>query len=319
MIRIFLLLFMIFISVEAKTDLLDCDKVFEQRKDELLREMERIDERQQEFEAYQEASKALIEQKEKKLSKKLSELNATLTKVETTKKEIIDLYEENKKVLEEIEKAKDDKISATYLKMKDKKAAAILDNLPRNKAALILFNLTPKKISKIMAKMDPVKASDVTLLLKAGPPFDKNQKIIEEDLEKEKALEARVEEILEENEDEMEFMQVDRRSMFWMVKKKIAKEYDVILSYEERFSNVAHLILDKLWEESLMDYSVTENLMKNVIYTSIENYIQGFEDIEQIVIDKIDGMKRKLIPGTDEYNTVFERYYREELKRKGMF
>lgn len=145
------------------------------------------------------------------------------------------------------------------------------------------------------------------------------QKIIEEDLEKEKALEARVEEILEENEDEMEFMQVDRRSMFWMIKKKIAKEYDVILSYEERFSNVAHLILDKLWEESLMDYSVTENLMKNVIYTSIENYIQGFEDIEQIVIDKIDGMKRKLIPGTDEYNTVFERLYREELKRKGMF
>lgn len=145
------------------------------------------------------------------------------------------------------------------------------------------------------------------------------QIIIEEDLEKEKALEARVEEILEENEDEMEFMQVDRRSMFWMIKKKIAKDHDFILSYEDRFNNVAHIILDKLWEESLMDYSVTENLMKNVIYTSMEDYIQGFEDIEQIVIDKIDGMKRKLIPGTDIYNTLFERLYREELQRKGMF
>ncbi|HIP02821.1 MAG TPA: DUF507 family protein [Campylobacterales bacterium] len=145
------------------------------------------------------------------------------------------------------------------------------------------------------------------------------QKIIEEDLEKEKALEQRVEEILEENEDEMEFMQVDRRSMFWMIKKKIAKEHDFILSYEDRFSNVAHFILDKLWEESLMDYSVTENLMKNVIYTSIEDYIQKFEDIEQTVIDKIDGMKRKVIPGTDIYNTLFERLYREELQRKGMF
>ncbi len=144
------------------------------------------------------------------------------------------------------------------------------------------------------------------------------QEILEEDLKRERSLEQRVEEILEENEDEIEFMQVDRRSMFWMIKKKIAKDYDVILSYEERFSNVAHIILDKLWEESLMDYSVTENLMKNVIYTSIENYIQGFEDIEQIVIDKIDSMKRKLIPGTDEYNTVFERLYREELTRKGM-
>ena len=114
-------------------------------------------------------------------------------------------------------------------------------------------------------------------------------------------------------------MQVDRRSMFWMIKKKIAKEHDFILSYEDRFNNVAHIILDKLWEESLMDYSVTENLMKNVIYTSIEDYIQKFEDIEQTVIDKIDGMKRKVIPGTDIYNTLFERLYREELQRKGMF
>ncbi len=143
------------------------------------------------------------------------------------------------------------------------------------------------------------------------------RKIIEEELEKEKALEQGVEEILEENEDEMEF--VDRRSMFWMVKKKIAPDYDVILSYEDRFNNVAHLILDQLWSEDLMNYSVTENLMKNVIYKAMEDYIQGFEDIEQIVIDKIDGMKRRLIPGTDEYSTVFERLYREELQRKGMF
>jgi hypothetical protein len=141
--------------------------------------------------------------------------------------------------------------------------------------------------------------------------------IIEEELEKERSLEQRVEEILEENEDEVEF--VDRRSMFWMIKKKIATDYDVILSYEDRFNNVAHLILDKLWSDDLMNYSVTENLMKNVIYKAIEDYIQGFEDIEQTVIDKIDMMKRRLIPGTDEYSTVFERLYREELQRKGMF
>jgi hypothetical protein len=93
----------------------------------------------------------------------------------------------------------------------------------------------------------------------------------------------------------------------------------VILSYEDRFSNVAHLILDKLWAKSLVEYTVTENLMKNVIYTSMENYIDGFMAIEDTVIDKIDGMKRKLIPGTDDYNAVFDRFYREELQKKGMF
>ncbi len=174
MIKYLFLISLFLISLQAKTDLIDCDKIFEQRKDEILREMERIDERQQEFEAYQEASKSLMEQKNQKLSLKLDELNATLTKVENTKKEVLQLYEDNKKILKEIKNAKDDKISATYLKMKDKKAATILDNMPRDKAAQILFTLTPKKISKIMAKMNPVYASEVTLLLKSGPPFDQN-------------------------------------------------------------------------------------------------------------------------------------------------
>jgi hypothetical protein len=146
-----------------------------------------------------------------------------------------------------------------------------------------------------------------------------SQEVIEEDLKKELALEQRVEELLEENEEEMEFNQIDRRSMFWMIKKKIAKDYDVIISYEDRYNNVAHKILDKLWQDDLMDYSVEENKIKNVILVSLEEYINSFEDIEDNVIEKIKSMKRELIPGSDEYNVVFERLYREELKKKGMF
>jgi hypothetical protein len=147
---------------------------------------------------------------------------------------------------------------------------------------------------------------------------DRAEEIIENDLKKELALEERVNEILTENEDEMEFMRVDRRNMFWLVKKKMANEYDVILSYEDRFNNVAHQILDKLYDDDLINYSVSENVIKNVIYTSIENYIKSFEQIEDDVIEKIEKMQRKLIPGTDDYNAVFERLYRDELRKKGM-
>lgn len=145
------------------------------------------------------------------------------------------------------------------------------------------------------------------------------QEIFEADLKKEEALESKVEELLDDNEEEMEFNRIDRRNMFWMIKKKIAKEYDVILSYEDRYNNIAHEILDKLWQDDLVEYSVTENTMKNVILTALELYLASFEDIESIVIEKIKHMKRELIPGTDEYNVVFERLYREELQKKGMF
>ncbi len=144
------------------------------------------------------------------------------------------------------------------------------------------------------------------------------KEFLEEDIKKEIALEERVNEILDENEDDIEFMQVDRKSMFWLVKKRLAKEYEVLLSYEDRFSELAHKILEEAWRENLIEYSVSENRVKNVIYNSIEQYLENFEGIEDIVAQQIENYKRKLIPGSAEYDLVFERLYEEELKRRGM-
>ena len=106
--------------------------------------------------------------------------------------------------------------------------------------------------------------------------------------------------------------------MFWLVKKKLAKEYGVILTYEDRFSNVAHLVLESAWKKGLIDYAVSENRIKNIIYGSIEDYLKTYEILQDVVIDKIDGYKRKLIPGTEEYDIVFERLYEDELRKRGM-
>lgn len=144
------------------------------------------------------------------------------------------------------------------------------------------------------------------------------QDFLAQDVEKELALEERVNEILEENEDDIEFMQVDRRNMFWLVKKKLAKEKDIVLSHEDRYSDISHQILEAVWKKSLVEYNVSENRVKNVIYNAIESYLKSFEDIEDIVIEKISHYKRKLIPGSSEYDLIFERLYEEELRRKGM-
>ncbi len=144
------------------------------------------------------------------------------------------------------------------------------------------------------------------------------KKLIEDDIQKEIALEERVYEIMEDNEDEMEFMQVDKRSMFWLIKKRLAPEYGVILSYEDRYSDLSHKILDELIQNDFIEFQVSENKVKNVIFNSIESYIEKFEDIEDRVIEKIKNYKRKLIPGSEEYDIVFEKLYQEELKKIGM-
>ncbi len=166
--------------------------------------------------------------------------------------------------------------------------------------------------------IDLLNSSFITMSSGVEPVAKASQDLIEEDILKEVSLEERVYEIMEENADEMEFMQVDQRNMFWLIKKRLAPEYGVILSYEDRYSDLSHKILDTLIQNDLIDFTVSENMVKNIIFGSIESYIEKFEDIEDRVIDKIKNYKRKLIPGSEEYDIVFEKLYQEELKKIGM-
>ncbi|MGM0532927.1 MAG: DUF507 family protein [Campylobacterota bacterium] len=143
------------------------------------------------------------------------------------------------------------------------------------------------------------------------------QEMIEENIKQERALEERVEEMLEDHIDEIEFVNADERQLFWMIKKKIADEYGVILNYEDRYNDLAHRILDRVYDNYLLEYEAKETQVKNVIYKAIEGYIKSFEKIEDIVLEKIDSYKREIIPGSEEFNLIFEKLYEEELAKRG--
>ena len=144
------------------------------------------------------------------------------------------------------------------------------------------------------------------------------EKVLEENVKQEMALEEKVDEICEDNEEEIEFMLADERQLFFMIKKKLAPEYGVILNYEERYSDISHKILDELYEEDLIHFDVTENRIKNIIYNAITSFIADTSEIEDAVMDKIRSYKRKFIPGTDEFEILHEKLYREELMKRGM-
>jgi hypothetical protein len=144
------------------------------------------------------------------------------------------------------------------------------------------------------------------------------EKILEDDVERELALDEKVNELLEEQESEIEFYKADYRQLFWLTKKRLANEFGVILSNEDRFSDIAHKILDFLWEEDYVHFVVSDNQVKNVIFNAITRFLKGYEEADSIVFEKIKHYKRKLIPGTEEYNLIYQRLYEEELVRKGL-
>jgi hypothetical protein len=103
-----------------------------------------------------------------------------------------------------------------------------------------------------------------------------------------------------------------------MIKKRLAPDFGVILSYEDRYSDIAHQILDQLYEEDLIRYDVSENRVKNIIYDAMTLFIADASEIDNAVYEKIKSYKRRIIPGTDEFEIMYEKFYKEELASRGM-
>ncbi|MFT5835406.1 MAG: hypothetical protein ACI9RG_000295 [Sulfurimonas sp.] len=144
------------------------------------------------------------------------------------------------------------------------------------------------------------------------------EKILTQNVNQEMALEEKAGEICDDNEEEIEFQLVDERQLFFMIKKKLAPEFGIILNYEERYSDLAHKILDELYEEDLIHFEVTENRIKNIIYGAITSFIADASQMDDAVMEKIRSYKKRYIPGTDEFDILYEKIYREELIKRGM-
>lgn len=182
------------------------------------------------------------------------------------------------------------------------------------------MKISLKTISHISQKIavDLNKSGVVRMTRGLEEAAQEAEKILTDNVKKEIALEEKVNEICDANEEEIEFVNADERQLFYMIKKKLAPEYGIILNYEERYSDLAHKILDVLYEEDLIFFDVTENRIKNIIYNSITAFIASDSQLQDIIMDKMRSYKTRYVPGTDEFEIVYEKLYKEELAKRGM-
>ncbi|CAA6827237.1 MAG: Hypothetical protein probably associated with Carbamoyl-phosphate synthase [uncultured Sulfurovum sp.] len=143
--------------------------------------------------------------------------------------------------------------------------------------------------------------------------------IIDANLEQERKLDAKVEEMLDANYDEIEVQQVKERELFFMIKKRLAPDFGLIMNYDDRYNEVSHLILDELYENYLLEYEVNDNQIRNVIFKAFKAFAEAYDKMDDTVYEKIQNMQKEYVPGSVEYELVYERLYEEELKKRGMF
>lgn len=144
------------------------------------------------------------------------------------------------------------------------------------------------------------------------------EEFLQKDIESELALDEKARELLEKNLEEIEFMRVDERELFWRIKRKLANERGFLLSWDERYGDLSHRIMNALLEAELIDFSVSEIRVKNVIFRAIDSFAKSFNEISGVVEERIKNYKRKIPYGSEEWDLIFEKMFAEELQKRGL-
>ncbi len=156
-------------AIETSENLFECNKIFQERKAELLVELERIDEQRQALEALKIASDDLLQKREKRLEEHEANVSKALGEITTKEGQIKEMVEKNEALLAEMKTLKTDQIGETFAKMKAASAAQILEQMEVEEATKVMATLKPKTIGQILSKMSPEKASELTKRLGTLP------------------------------------------------------------------------------------------------------------------------------------------------------
>jgi hypothetical protein len=89
----------------------------------------------------------------------------------------------------------------------------------------------------------------------------------------------------------------------------------VILS-EERQSHFAHLIVDGVWNDDLVDYS-DEDLAIKVGKRGVAKFVSEFAEIDSKARSMVASLKRGVPEGSPEWDVMYSKYFEEELRRRG--
>ena len=84
---------------------------------------------------------------------------------------------------------------------------------------------------------------------------------------------------------------------------------------EDRVSHIAHKIYDKLWNDDLADFA-DERRALGSIKGSIESFFSVMEVVDQAVRDKLASYSQAKVPGSREWEILYQKFYAEELAKR---
>jgi hypothetical protein len=90
----------------------------------------------------------------------------------------------------------------------------------------------------------------------------------------------------------------------------------VILS-EERQTHFAHILVDGIWNDDLVDYSDDDEAMRQA-KRGIIKFVQEFTEVDEHVRQAITTLKRNVPEGSPEWDIMYSKYFEEEMRRRAL-
>lgn len=85
---------------------------------------------------------------------------------------------------------------------------------------------------------------------------------------------------------------------------------------EGRQTHFAHVLCDGIYDDDLVDF-VDDDRAIRAAKKAIQEFMKEEDQVDQAVRQKLISQKKTIIEGTTEWDTMYGKYYREELNRRG--
>lgn len=89
----------------------------------------------------------------------------------------------------------------------------------------------------------------------------------------------------------------------------------MILS-DDRQGRFAHVIIDGIWGDDLVDFTDDDEALR-AAKRAIAQFVKQEGDFQERIRQKVLSLKRNVVEGSPEWDTLYKKYYEEEIRKSG--
>ncbi|NPB07715.1 MAG: DUF507 family protein [Aquificae bacterium] len=179
----------------------------------------------------------------------------------------------------------------------------------------------PDRLVELIAEAIVQELANKERILELEDPMTFKKKVVrifKEAQEEEKRLDEKAKEVLKKNLDVLERENIDYRTAFLAVKKKLAEEMNINIDRRERLNQIVNRIMNLIMEDDTVEIYEDPPVIRNRVRKIVMGALRLEEEIEREVRRRIQKYSRDILEGSPEWNILWKRIYEDELKKRGL-